>query len=155
MNTKRKLMILGLFFATAWQVQAQEKSITNTGASPYAVQKAVDMGDVKWTKGFWADRTKSCYEQMVPQLWHVYTDASISHAYRNFEIAAGFEKGEHTGPSFHDGDFYKTLEAVCAIYAQTKDKKLLHMLDEVIPVIRKAQRADGYIYTKATIDQQR
>ncbi len=155
MNTKHKLMILGLFLATGWQVQAQEKSITNTGASPYAVQQAVDMGDVQWTKGFWADRTKSCYEQMVPQLWHVYTDASISHAYRNFEIAAGLEKGEHTGPSFHDGDFYKTLEAVCAIYAQTKDKKLLHMLDEVIPVIRKAQRADGYIYTKATIDQQR
>ncbi|MFD2967531.1 aceric acid hydrolase [Sphingobacterium bambusae] len=134
-------------------LSAQERAITNTSSSPFALQKAVDMGDVTWTKGFWADRTATCYEHMVPNLWEVYTRADISHAYRNFEIAAGLEQGEHKGPSFHDGDFYKTLEAVCALYAQTKDKKLLQMIDQVIPVIAKAQRADGYIYTKATIDQ--
>lgn len=152
---KIKKIALALFLPTLSILSgnAQEKAITNTGRSPFAVQNAINMGDVKWTKGFWADRTASCYNQMVPHLWEVYTDAEISHAYRNFEIAAGLEKGEHKGPSFHDGDFYKTLEAVVALYAQTKDAKLLQMLNEVIPVIAKAQRADGYIYTKATIDQ--
>lgn len=137
----------------AGQVSAQEKAITNTKNSPYAVQNAVNMGDVSWTKGFWAERTETCYEHMVPHLWDVYTSADISHAYRNFEIAAGIAEGEHKGPSFHDGDFYKTMEAVCALYAQTKDERLLQMINEVIPVIAKAQRADGYIYTKATIDR--
>ncbi|WP_398454244.1 hypothetical protein AB3466_21175 [Sphingobacterium thalpophilum] len=100
MNTKCKLLMLTFSVAMFAQAGAQEKSITNTGASPYAVQTAVDMGEVKWTKGFWADRTKSCYEQMVPQLWNVYTDASISHAYRNFEIAAGLKKGNIRGHHF-------------------------------------------------------
>ncbi|WP_241462379.1 aceric acid hydrolase [Sphingobacterium deserti] len=154
MMMNRKIYGVGLaFLCLCTGMSAQEKAITNTSASPFAVQKAVDMGDVSWTKGFWADRTATCYQQMVPNLWDMYTRADISHAYRNFEIAAGLEQGEHKGPSFHDGDFYKTLEAVCALYAQTKDKKLLQMIDQVIPVIAKAQRADGYIYTKATIDQ--
>lgn len=152
MNTK--IYGIGLALLCLGQgLSAQERALTNTSSSPFAVQKAVDMGDVTWTKGFWADRTATCYQHMVPNLWEVYTRADISHAYRNFEIAAGLEQGEHKGPSFHDGDFYKTLEAVCALYAQTKDKKLLQMIDQVIPVIAKAQRADGYIYTKATIDQ--
>src|SRR5690606_23116458 len=111
----------------------QQKAITNTGSSPFAVTTAVDLGDVSWTSGFWADRTKICYDKMVPQLWEVYTNADISHAYRNFEIAAGLEQGEHQGPSFHDGDFYKTLEAVCALYAQTKDERLLAMINQVVP----------------------
>lgn len=141
---------LGTFLTRA---EAQEKAITNTANSPYAVKKAVNIGDVKWTQGFWADRTKVCVDHMVPSLWEVYTNAEISHAFRNFEIAAGLYDGEHKGPSFHDGDFYKTIEAVVAIYAQTKDVKLSKMLDEVIEVIAKSQRQDGYIYTKATIDQ--
>ncbi|TJZ62116.1 glycoside hydrolase family 127 protein [Sphingobacterium olei] len=153
MSWSKVIYICGLAFACAPIANGQDKAITNTSDSPFAVKQAINMGDVSWTRGFWADRTAVCVDRMVPHLWDVYTDAEISHAYRNFEIAAGLQTGEHKGPSFHDGDFYKTLEAVCAIYAQTKDKKLLQLLDEVIPVIAKAQRADGYIYTKATIDQ--
>ncbi|MCA5004741.1 aceric acid hydrolase [Sphingobacterium bovistauri] len=148
-----KYICIGLFVNCIATVNAQEKAITNTSNSPYAVKRAINIGDVKWTKGFWADRTKVCVDRMVPSLWEVYTNAEISHAYRNFEIAAGHFEGEHKGPSFHDGDFYKTIEAVVSIYAQTKDPKLSKMLDEVIAVIAKSQRADGYIYTKATIDQ--
>jgi DUF1680 family protein len=48
---------------------------------------------------------------------------------------------------FHHGDFYKTLEAVVSLYAQTKDVRLYNELERVIPVIAKAQRADGYIHT--------
>src|SRR5690606_29770683 len=81
------------------------------------------------------------------------TDPEISHAFRNFEIAAGIHEGDHRGPSFHDGDFYKTIEAVCGVYALTEDERLAAWLDEVIPVIAACQRADGYIYTKATIDE--
>ena len=90
---------------------------------------------------------------MVPDLWKTYTNPELSHSFRNFEIAAGLEEGKFKGPSFHDGDFYKTFEAMASMYAVTKDKKLDETMDHAIAVIAKAQRKDGYIYTKAIIEQ--
>lgn len=135
------------------QLTAQEKSLTNTSRSKYSKLRSVDMGDVQWTTGFWAERFQVCKDSMVPNIWRVYNDANISHAFKNFEIAAGLDTGSHKGPSFHDGDYYKMLEAVASVYAITKDRKLDSMMDKVIEVIGKAQREDGYIYTKSTIDQ--
>ncbi|MFL5739377.1 MAG: glycoside hydrolase family 127 protein [Flavisolibacter sp.] len=135
------------------QTTAQEKSLTNTTKSSFAKLRSVDMGDVHWTKGFWAERFKVCKDSMVPNMWHLYTDATISHAFENFRIAAGLDTGNFKGPSFHDGDFYKTLEAVASLYAATKDKHLDEIMDQAIEVIGKVQRGDGYIYTKAAIEQ--
>jgi DUF1680 family protein len=70
-------------------------------------------------------------------------------------IAAGLDTGKFRGPSFHDGDFYKTLEAVASMYALTKDPKLDARMDAAIAVIGKAQKEDGYIYTKSIIEQQK
>lgn len=131
----------------------QSNALVNTSASNYAKLHSPDMDAVRWTKGFWADRFKVCQETMVPELWKTYTDPEISHSFRNFEIAAGLEEGKFKGPSFHDGDFYKTFEAVASLYAVTKDKKLEVLMDHAIEVMAKAQRADGYIYTKAIIEQ--
>jgi hypothetical protein len=111
------------------------------------------MGDVHWTKGFWADKMQICKDSMIPGLWKTYTSVEISHAYKNFQIAAGLDSGSHAGPSFHDGDFYKLIEAVASLYSITKDKKLDEMMDSVITTIAKAQREDGYIYTDALIKQ--
>ncbi len=152
MNKKFYISLLAGFLALN-NSYAQTKAMVNTAASPYAKLKSVDMGAVNWTSGFWAERFQVCKESMVPQLWKVYTNADISHAYRNFEIAAGLIKGEHKGPSFHDGDFYKTLEAVASLYASTKDEQLNKMMDEAITTIAKSQREDGYIYTKAMIEE--
>src|SRR6185436_14828871 len=46
-------------------------------------------------------------------------------------------------------------EAVAAMYAATKDKKLDTWMDNAISVIGKAQKADGYIYTKSIIEQRK
>jgi DUF1680 family protein len=132
---------------------AQQNSLTNTSKSSYAKLRSVDMGDVQWTNGFWAERFQVCKDSMVPNMWHLYTNAKISHAFKNFEIAAGLDTGAFKGPSFHDGDFYKTLEAVASMYAATKDKHLDEIMDKAIDVIGKVQREDGYIYTKAAIEQ--
>lgn len=134
---------------------AQDKSLVNTASSEHARLRSIDMGQVQWTKGFWAERFQVCRDSMVPNLWRIYNDASISHAFRNFEIAAGLDTGSHKGPSFHDGDYYKTLEAVAALYAVTRDNRLDAMMDKAIITIAKSQRDDGYIYTKAMIDQRR
>lgn len=141
--------------ALALNSNAQEKSLVNTSKSPYAKLQSVNMGDVSWTNGFWADRFRVAKDAMVPNLWRIYNDANISHAFKNFEIAAGLDTGSHKGPSFHDGDYYKALEAMASLYAATKDKKLDEMMDKAIAVIAKSQRQDGYIYTKAMIEQRK
>lgn len=127
-------------------------SITAAAQSPYAKLRPVDVGAVQWTSGFWADRFEVCKHTMVPQLWATYHNPQLCHSFKNFEIAAGLDTGHFAGPSFHDGDFYKTLEAVAALYASTKDPLLDKMMDSAIAVIAKAQRPDGYIYTKAIIE---
>jgi DUF1680 family protein len=134
---------------------AQEKSLVNTKESSHAKLHSPNMKDVTWTKGFWADRFKVARETMVPNMWDIYNDEHISHAFKNFEIAAGLDTGAHKGPSFHDGDYYKTLEAMASMYASTNDPKLLAKMDKAIAVIAKSQREDGYIYTKAMIEQRK
>lgn len=131
-----------------------QNGLTNTSASPYAKLNSVDMGSVQWTKGFWAERFEVCKHSMVPHLWDTYNNAELCHSFKNFEIAAGLDTGSFVGPSFHDGDFYKTLESVAGLYATTKDPKLDVMMDKAIAVIAKAQRKDGYVYTKSIIEQQ-
>jgi DUF1680 family protein len=135
--------------------KSQEKALTNNSKSPYAKLHGVDMGSVTWTKGFWADRFKVATETIVPNMWNIYNDPKISHAFKNFEIAAGLDTGAHKGPSFHDGDYYKTLEAMASLYASTHNPKLNETMDKAIAVIAKSQREDGYIYTKAMIEQRK
>lgn len=132
-----------------------QNGLVNTQASPYAKLTSVGMSDVQWTKGFWAERFAVCRDAMVPQLWKIYTSDTICYSFKNFKVAAGIDTGRFRGPSFHDGDFYKTLEAVAAMYASTKDTKLDAMMDDAIAVIAKAQKGDGYIYTKNIIEQKK
>jgi DUF1680 family protein len=127
----------------------------NTNASPHAKLSSVGLSDVQWTKGFWAERFAICRDSMLPHLWQTYTSKDMCYSFQNFRIAAGLDTGRFRGPSFHDGDFYKTLEAVAAMYASTKDKKLDEWMDEAIFVIGKAQKPDGYIYTKSIIEQKK
>ncbi|QIP13611.1 glycoside hydrolase family 127 protein [Spirosoma aureum] len=159
MNLKRKFLINACVGLTSMlgslTVCAQPKGLVNTSQSKFARLQGVNMSDVTWTTGFWADRFKVCRDSMVPHLWQTYTDPNLSHSFENFKVAAGLSAGNFKGPSFHDGDFYKTLESLAGMYALTRDKKLDAMMDEAIAVIGKAQTPDGYIYTKAIIQQKK
>jgi len=134
---------------------AQSKSLVNTTQSLYSKLSSVDMGNVQWTTGFWAERFKACRDSMIPHMWSVYTDMKSGHAIQNFEVAAGLDTGSHVGPPFQDGDFYKLLEAMTAMYAVNHDRKLDEELDKTIAIIGKAQRADGYIHTPTLIDERK
>lgn len=152
MQQLKNILLITVFLIVSTYASAQ-KGLLNTNASPYARLHSVEMGSVQWTKGFWAERFEVCKNTMVPHLWNTYHDAELCHSFKNFEIAAGLDTGAFKGPSFHDGDFYKTLEAVAGLYAVTKDTALDRMMDEAIAVIAKAQRKDGYVYTKSIIEQ--
>src|ERR1700759_1022465 len=90
------LILIALMFSISSSF-AQSKALVNDSDSPYAKLKSVDMTDVKWTKGFWADRFKVCRDSMLPNLWAIYTDPKMGHATQNFEIAAGLDTGSHVG----------------------------------------------------------
>jgi uncharacterized protein len=134
---------------------SQHKSLVNTSGSNFASLNSINMEDVTWTTGFWAERFQVCKKSMVPNILATYMNAEVSHAYKNFEIAAGLDSGKHKGPPFHDGDFYKVLESVASLYALTKDKRLDERMDAVIAVIAKTQREDGYIHTPVIIQERK
>ena len=155
LQTKMKNSFLIIAILCVGLKASAQNGLVNTNASPHAKLTSVGMSDVQWTKGFWAERFQVCKDSMVPHLWATYTSKDMCYAFQNFKVAAGLDTGRFRGPSFHDGDFYKTLEAVAALYASTKDKKLDAMMDDAIAVIAKAQKEDGYIYTKSIIEQKK
>lgn len=148
-----KLVCLSAVVMIATTVCAQDKGLTDMSRSHYAKMQNTELGAVRWTDGFWGDRFTVCKDTMLLNMWKTWNTPEVSHGFRNFEIAAGTCSGEHWGPPFHDGDFYKWLEAVAAVYAVNKDPKLDALMDKVIKDIVLAQREDGYIHTPVIIEE--
>ena len=129
---------------------AQQKGIIDNSESPFVKLKSINIGDCKWTEGFWADKFKICEKNMIPYMGSLLC-GDTGHALNNFKIAAGIKEGKHQGMRWHDGDFYKWLEAAMYVYAQNGDKQLLKEIDGYIEIIGKAQDADGYLQTQAQL----
>jgi DUF1680 family protein len=129
---------------------AQQQGIINNAESPHVKLKSVNIGDCRWTEGFWADKFKLCEEVMVPHMGDILT-GEVGFALDNFKIAAGLKEGVHQGFEWHDGDFYKWIEACVYVYAINHDQQILQELDEIIAVIAQAQCEDGYLSTQTQI----
>lgn len=128
----------------------QERGIINNTNSPHVKLKSIDIGDCRWTEGFWADKWKAAEEVMIPYMGTL-LKGDTGHGYNNFKIAAGLKEGEHKGFWWHDGDFYKWMEASMYLYAVNKDEKIVNEMDEIIEVIGLAQQQDGYLSTPIII----
>ncbi|MBC7847937.1 MAG: glycoside hydrolase family 127 protein [Flavobacterium sp.] len=149
---KKQIILLStILFSTAFV--AQNKGLVANSESPYSKLQSLNLQDVQWTNGFWKEQFDVETKNTLPYMWNLYHNDSISHAYKNFEIAAGESKGTFKGPSFHDGDFYKIFEGMAATYAVTKDKKLDAEMDKAIALFAKTQRKDGYLHTLVLIDE--
>lgn len=149
---KQLILIWTLLFSNAL-LFAQNKGLVANSNSPYSKLQSVGLQDVKWVSGFWKEQFDVETQSTLPYMWNLYHNDEVSHAYANFEIAAGLKKGTFSGPSFHDGDFYKIFEGMAATYAITKDKNLDKKMDEVIVLFEQVQRKDGYIHTPVLIDE--
>jgi DUF1680 family protein len=143
-------LLLGL---AAMPARGGERALIDTTRSPNAKMYMVDLADVKWTNGFWAERFEVCRTTMVPHMWEILSSESESHAWANYRIAAGLQEGKFSGPPFNDGDFLKWFEALAQVYAVTRDPAIDRQMDEIIAVIAKAQREDGYLHTQTIIPQ--
>ncbi len=134
-------------------LSAQSDGLTDMSKSHYAKMSNVPLGAVRWTDGFWGERFNVYSNVSLQSMWNTWNNPDVSHGFRNFEIAAGVCPGEHWGPPFHDGDMYKWLEAVAAVYAVNKNPELDALMDKFIEMVAKSQREDGYIHTPVIIDE--
>jgi|GEM_PF-1741683 len=123
------------------------QAVAQKHTSPHRAIEPVSLSDVKWTDGFWNDRFATCRDKMVPSMWEIMKGTKYKPFLGHFRIAAGLSEGGYHGAKWNDGDFYKWIEAVCAVQAIERNPEWDRRLDEIISVIGKAQRADGYIHT--------
>lgn len=134
-------------------LHSQECGLVDMSKSKNAIMSNTPIGSVKWTGGFWGERFNIYSNVSLKSMWNTWNSPDISHGFRNFEIAAGKCEGKHSGPPFHDGDMYKWLEAVAAVYAVNKDETLYKLMDNFIDYIELSQREDGYIHTPVIIEE--
>jgi DUF1680 family protein len=127
--------------------------LTDVRHSPFAKVQAVRLDEVRWADGFWADRFETCRTRSVPAMWEIMKGSEYKPFLENFRIAAGLAEGDHHGAQWNDGDFYKWLEAACAVLAVADDPQLEQVVENAIEVIGQAQREDGYIHTPVLIRQ--
>lgn len=120
--------------------------------SPHAKLCGVDLADVRWTDGFWAEKFELCRRAMLPSVEAALLDARNSEQLINLKIAAGLEQGGYRGTDWSDGDCYKWIEAMANMYAVTRDAELDRKMDYWIGVITKAQAPDGYLSTNIQLD---
>ena len=123
----------------------------DTSASPHVKLRSLKIGECQWTEGFWADKFKQCEDVMVPYMGSL-LKGDIGHGLNNFKIVAGLKEGKHQGFAWHDGDFFKWMEACVYVFAVNRDSKIIDELDEIIAIIEKAQEDDGYLHTNIQID---
>jgi DUF1680 family protein len=122
-----------------------------TSPRAHARLRPLDAAGARWTSGFWGEVHDRTRDVTIPQIWSSLSDPSVSPGLTNFRIAAGLEQGEHSGPPFMDGDFYKWLEAAIARLETDPDAELAARIEEIASLIASVQREDGYLHTPTVI----
>lgn len=145
--TPRILLAFGLVLLTVSTIAAQSGGT----AGPHAKVHPISPSEVTWTEGFWANRIEALRERMFPTMKLIMEGKDRSHYLENFKIAAGLAEGRSRGASFNDGDFYKWMQTACYLLAIDYDAALDAHLDEIIRIIARAQRDDGYLHTPVII----
>lgn len=120
--------------------------------SPYG---SPPLSGVKITGGFFADYQRIMKNDAIPYQWSVLNDelagVEKSGAIENFRIAAGESTKAYYGTCFQDSDVGKWLEGVAYLLCWAPNKALEQRADEVIDLLGRAQREDGYLNTYFTV----
>lgn len=122
-----------------------------TTTSTRAPLRALQAGAARWASGFWGGVHERTRARTVPAMWESLSDPAVSSGLRNFRVAAGIELGDHDGPPFMDGDFYKWLEAAIAQFETDPEPWLAETIETVAELIASVQREDGYLHTPTLI----
>lgn len=152
-NSTQRLQLaavaVALFLPIEPRIRAE--SLVDVSLSPHAVVAPVGLRDVRWTEGFWAERFAICRDRSIPAMWEIMHGEQYKPYLKHFLIAAGDVPGEYHGAPFNDGDFYKFLEAACAMLAQTDNPELTQIVNRSIDAIGRAQASNGYLHTPVLV----
>ena len=116
--------------------------------------KPIGLHSVRINDGFWRRYMDLIADVAIPYQWDILNDrieGQPSHCLRNFRVAAGEEPGRHSGIVFIDTDVMKWLETVAYSLTGRPDDELTKNADDVIDLIGRAQRSDGYLNTYYTV----
>jgi len=122
-----------------------------TATRAHARLRPLGAANARWASGFWGDVHDRTRDVTIPQIWSSLSDPAVSPGLANFRIAAGLDAGEHSGPPFMDGDFYKWLEAAIAALETDPDPELAARIEHIAELIASVQRPDGYLHTPTII----
>ncbi|TWT77586.1 Non-reducing end beta-L-arabinofuranosidase [Posidoniimonas polymericola] len=125
--------------------------IADTTTSPHAVLRPIGVEQAQWTDGFWAERYRVCRERSIPTMGDIMESGRYKPFLGHFLIAAGQAEGDYHGAAWNDGDFYKWIEAACAMLAVEPNGELRAAVDRSVRAIVAAQRDDGYLHTPVLI----
>jgi len=111
-------------------------------------QQSLPLDAVQVQDNFWSSIQKLVQDVVIPFQADILEDktdvADKSHAVRNIRIAAKEAEGEFHGMPWQDSDVAKWLEAAAYSLVIKPDAALEARMDEVIRLIGKAQRPNGY-----------
>lgn len=112
---------------------------------------ALPLKDVRFTRGFLAERTRLVRDVVIPYQWEALNDripgAEPSGCVHNFQVAAGEKPGKFYGLFWQDSDLAKWIEAASYRLGTHPDAALDAELDRLIATIAKAQTEEGYLNT--------
>ncbi|MFL5675841.1 MAG: glycoside hydrolase family 127 protein [Chloroflexota bacterium] len=119
--------------------------------TPSAISRFAPIGarDIRVTGGFWGERLRTNRERTIP---YGLEQLRLAGNLANLKLAAGAHGryralGESAGTIFPflDTDVYKWLEAVGWELGRAPDRVLNDAADDVIALVERAQRDDGYL----------
>ena len=145
-----KPLVLAVLLALPAAAQPVGRGIVNTANSPHVKLKALDVDEVRWTGGFWAERFDTVRQNTLPVLLSALENPENGAQYSSF-LKLAKRGGDNLNLKrlnwWSDGDVYKTVEAMALAYASTKDPAIDRRMDEMISAFAAAQEPDGYIST--------
>jgi DUF1680 family protein len=120
----------------------------DTGRSPRAGWKTLEMDAVAIEGGLWAQRQTVNRQSALP---HGYRMLEAAGNLENLRIAAGRSDSAYRGPVFMDSDVYKWLEAAALEVGRAPVDSLSSSINTAIEIVQAAQGEDGYINSYYTV----
>lgn len=146
------LLVISAWLLTV-AVGAEPLYVADVSNSPHAIVRPVGVDEVRFTEGFWAERTRVCRETSIPGMGELMRNSRYKPFYEHFLIAAGQAEGDYHGATWNDGDFYKWIEAACSALVVQPNPELQAAVDRAVQAVAAAQRDDGYLHTPVLIRQ--
>lgn len=110
----------------------------------HCVSRPVPRSRVTLHDAFWSPLVDRVHEVALPTQLDQYKHNCTLH---NFRVAAGEREGVHEGWFFQDSDLYKWIEAAAYIAGATDDAALRDRVRDLVELIARAQRPNGYLNT--------